>query len=182
MGMWRSSFGLALAFLMAGCGGSGDQTPPQGRAELEPWLAAGSYKSWAAEPAVHAARAPSLHGFNRIFSNHAISSNATSMSAWPDGAAAVKELYNSLTDTTIVGYAVYLKTAADSANGANWYFYERVPLDSPAPHDANGVIADGMGGSGNPNMYCVSCHSLAGSDATNTPSANSHDFVMTPVK
>ena len=32
-------------------------------------------------------------------------------------------------------------SASDSAGGANWYWYERVPLDSTAPHDGNGVVA-----------------------------------------
>ena len=43
---------------------------------------------------------------------------------------------------------VYLKTDADSAAGANWYWYERVPATSEAPHDAYGVVADSKGGSG----------------------------------
>jgi len=43
--------------------------------------------------------------------------------------------------TAPVGYAVYLKTESDSAAGANWYWYERVPLDSAVPHDSNGVVA-----------------------------------------
>lgn len=160
----------------------GPQTPPQGMANVEAWIAQGDYKSWACEPAVHMARSPSVHGFNRICSNDVISSNATGTNPWPSGAAAVKELYASLTDTTPNGYAVYLKTAADSANGAAWYYYERVPLSSTAPHDANGVVADGLGSGGAPQTICVSCHALAGSDAAHTPSTGSRDFVYTPVQ
>ena len=73
------------------------------------------------------------------------------------------------------------KTAADSAKGANWYWYERVPLDSKVPHDANGVVADGMGNSGTPLTICVDCHGGAGSDAKHTPSAGGRDQVYTPV-
>ncbi len=45
---------------------------------------------------------------------------------WPEGAAEVKEIYMAMGDATPTGgYAVSLKTSADSAEGANWYFYER---------------------------------------------------------
>lgn len=184
----------ALALFGCGGGGSGNtgggstggtggpQTPPMGGAAVEAWIAQGDYKKWACEQAVHDARSPSVHGFNRICSNDAISTNAMGTGTWPSGAAAVKELYNSLTDTTPDGYAVYLKTAADSASGANWYYYERVPLTSSAPHDANGVVADGLGSSGPAQTICVSCHAAAGSDTAHMPSTGSRDFVYTPVQ
>jgi hypothetical protein len=165
-----------------GTGTAGDaQTPPQGAANVQAWLATGQYKAWASEPAIHASRPPSPHGFDRVYSNAVIASNATSTAVWPAGAAAVKELYAMQTDTTPVGYAVYLKTAADSAGGNNWYFYESVPLTSMVPHDSNGIVADGLGGSGTANTICVSCHTAAGSDAMHTPTPNGHDFVYTPV-
>jgi cytochrome P460 len=175
---------------MVDSGGAGNaQTPPMGMTAVEAWIAGGAYKSWACESAVHASRSPSPHGFNRICSNDVISSNATATTAWPAGAAAVKELWASdpndteggAPPTAPVGYAVYLKTASDSAAGANWYWYERVPLDSAAPHDANGVVADGLGSSGPAQTICVACHSAAGSDTAHTPSANGHDEVDTPV-
>jgi cytochrome c553 len=157
------------------------QTPPIGGSLVESWLAAGWYKLWSSEPAIHGARSPSPHGFDRVYSNDVINANATGTGAWPLGAAAVKELYGSLTDTTPVGYAVYLKTQANSAAGANWYFYERVPLSSTAPHDANGVVADGLGGTGTAMSICVACHAAAGSDAAHTPSVGGRDEVYTPV-
>jgi mono/diheme cytochrome c family protein len=150
-------------------------------AAVEAWLATGDYKKWSCEPAVHAARSPSPHGFNRICSNTLISTNATGTGAWPEGASAVKELYNAVTDTTPVGYAVYLKTEASSAAGANWYWYERVPLTSAAPHDSAGVVADGLGSSGPAQTICVACHGAAGSDAAHTPSTGGRDEVYTPV-
>lgn len=179
---------LALFTLVAACGGgdasdSDDQTPPTGgRVEMESWLAAASYKDWACEPAVHAARSPSPHGFNRICSNGLIAGAAAGTTAWPKGSAAVKEIYASMTATTPVGYAVYLKTEAESAAGANWYWYERVPLDSEAAHDANGVVADGNGDSGVPKTLCVGCHGAAGADAAHTPSPGGRDQVYTPVR
>ena len=157
------------------------QIPPQGRDAIESWLKAGTYKGWSSEPAIHEARSPSPHGFNRIYSNDGITKNATSTVDWPEGAAAVKELYDSATATAPSGYAVYVKTKADSAGGANWYWYETVPLDSSAPHDANGVVADGLGGSGTAKSICVGCHAGAGSDSAHTPSPGGRDQVYTPV-
>jgi hypothetical protein len=175
---------LMLVFAISACAddNKGDaQTPPQGREAVEEWLATGMFKSWAAEPAIHESRSPSPHGFNRIWSNDLIAANATGSATWPEGAAAVKEIYNSLTDTTPVGVAVYLKLASDSAGGANWYWYERVPSDSPAPHDANGTVADGKGDAGPAKSICVGCHAAAGADQAHTPSTGGRDQVYTPV-
>ena len=58
---------------------------------------------------------------------------------------------------------------------------ERVPASSTAPHDANGVVADGKGGSGPAMSICVGCHAAAGSDAPHSPSPGGHDQVYTPV-
>ena len=159
-----------------------DQTPPQGAKAVRAWLKAAAYKTWQCEPSVHAARSPSPHGFNRICSNDMISSNYDQTGAWPKGAAAVKELYASADATEPVGYAVYLKTASDSAGGAHWYWYESVPLDSSAPHDSAGVVADGMGDSGAAKSICVGCHAGAGSDAAHTPSEHGRDQVYTAVQ
>ena len=158
------------------------QKPPQGAAAIEAWLAKGDYNDWQCEPEVHEARSPSPHGFNRICSNDAIASQATGKGDWPAGAAAVKELYASADAKKPVGYAVYLKTKADSAAGANWYWYERVPLDSAAPHDSKGVVADGMGDDGPEKSICVGCHVAAGIDAAHTPSKGGRDQVYTPVE
>jgi hypothetical protein len=184
-----SSTGSADALSDAGTGASaadgeaGSQTPPMGHAVLEAWLATGAYKTWTSEPAIHAQRSPSPHGFDRIYSNNVITANATGTGVWPAGAAAVKELYTATTDTTPVGYAVYLKTQADSAGGANWYWYERVPLSSSVPHDDGGVVADGLGtpDSGTPFTICVNCHGAAGSDGPHTPSPGGRDEVYTPL-
>ena len=165
-----------------GTGGAGSGSlPPIGATAVESWLATGAYKQWRCEPAVHAAREPSPHGFNRICSNER-SRPTPRNRRLAQGAAAVKELYANATTTTPVGYAVYLKTADDSAGGANWYWYERVPLNGAAPHDANGVVADGMGSAGTSAMQiCVGCHGPAGSDAAHTPTAGGRDLVYTPV-
>jgi hypothetical protein len=166
----------------AGASSQSLQTPPMGAKALEAWLSKGTYKDWQCEPSVHESRDPSPHGFNRICSNDVVSGHADGSDAWPSGAAAVKELYASADAKAPVGYAVYLKTKADSADGANWYWYERVPSDSAAPHDSNGVVADGMGDSGAAKTICVGCHVAAGSDGDHTPSPGGHDEVYTPVQ
>src|SRR6185312_2463302 len=160
---------------------SDDQPPPQGVEAIEAWLKGGAYKKWSCESSVHASRDPSPHGFNRICSNSLIADNARGSEDWPEGAAAVKELYASASAKTPSGYAVYLKTAADSSKGDNWYWYERVPLDSAAPHDDKGTVADGMGDNGPAKTICVGCHVAAGSDEAHTPSAGGRDQVYTPV-
>jgi len=163
----------------AGTGGSGDaQTPPQGEANIKAWLATSAYKSWKCQPAEHVAVAPSPHSYNRICSNDILAAGSPPFAV---GAAAVKELYSdSAADGGVVfGYAVYLKTAADTAadggSGANWYWYE----DNPTLDPPGGVVADGLGTTGNPLTVCVGCHSKAGSDAAH-PGAG--DFVYTQVK
>lgn len=158
------------------------QTPPRGHDAIEAWLKKGDYKAWRCEPEAHPARSPSPHGFNRICSNDALAQSASDKGDWPRGAAAVKELLESETDPDPIGYAVYLKTADDSAGGANWYWYERVPLDHPAPHDDRGVVADGLGDGGPEKNICVACHNAAGADAAHTPSPGGRDQVYTPVE
>lgn len=156
-----------------GSGGSNAQTPPIGAAAIVPWLQQGLYKSWHCETAPHTARSPSPHNIDRVCSNDVIANNATGTGPWPAGAAAVKELYAKATDTTPTGWAVYLKTHADSANGANWYYYGALT--------AGGSNVDGMGADSTVMPTCTSCHLAAGSDAAHTPSSGGRDEVYTPV-
>jgi hypothetical protein len=154
------------------------QTPPtSGGADIEKWIKDGSYLTWTCEADKHAPRSPSPHpsatGLNRICSNDVIANAAAGTTKWPKGAAAVKELFASSASTTPDGYAVYLKTDADSAGGANWYWYERVPGGT--------IAADGKGGSGAPKNICVACHAAAGSDAAHTPTTGGGDEVYTPI-
>lgn len=152
-----------------------DQTPPQGFEAIEAWLAEGHYKSWNCEAAVHGPIPISPHGMNRICSNDLLSGHPPDGGEYPVGSAGVKELYDDA-GTSIVGYAVYLHIESGTAGDA-WYWYERVPLDSPAPHDANGIVADGVGDSGPAMAICVGCHQAAGIDADHP----GHDFVYTQV-
>jgi len=165
----------ALAAL--GCGDDGStsksmdsaqrQTPPMGAAKLAAWLTSRAYQDWQCEEEPHAQRSPSPHSVNRICTNGLISDDATGSADWPEGAAAVKEIYAALGDAEPIGYAVYLKTAPDSAQGDNWYWYERV---------GDGKAVDGLGLPG-----CVGCHAAAGADAEHTPSPGGRDMVYTPL-
>jgi hypothetical protein len=147
------------------------QTPPMGESNVLAWIATGQYKRWACEPAVHAARGPSVHTpFDRVCSNDVLRAADADggTGPWPEGAAEVKEIYMAMGDATPTGgYAVSLKTSADSAGGANWYFYER--FDGT-------LYSDGLG-----TPLCTGCHSLAGSDASHTTTGGARDFVYTPV-
>ena len=157
------------------------QTPPTtGGAAVEAWVKDGSYKGWKCEPSVHPSRNPSPHGMNRICSND-LTAAFTGTGERPLGSAGVKELYDA-TGKTIVGVAVYVKTKATTDGGSSWYWYERVPLESEAPHDAKGVVADGLGASGPAKEICVGCHAGAGSDAAHTPTPGAFDQVYTQVK
>jgi len=150
------------------------QDPPTSSGtDVEAWLATGMYLSWHCEPAPHPARSPSPHSTNRICTNDVLS-GFTGTGEYPVGSAAVKEIYG--TGTTIIGYAVYRHVRA-GATGSDWWWYERLPLDSAAPHDDAGVVAAGPGTDGPARAICVACHSAAGSDAMHS----GHDFVYTQV-
>jgi len=156
------------------------QTPPTTTASaMEAWLKRGDYKGWACETAEHAQLKVSPHGFNRVCSNELAASFAGGVNdERPVNTASVKELYDD--SASLVGYAVGVKVKAESAGGDGWYWYERVPLDSAAPHDSRGVVADGLGSSGAAQSICVSCHAGAGSDAMHEVMGSS-DFVYLQV-
>ncbi len=134
-----------------GGGGSGGgavsdpQLPPtSSAADINAWLAEGHYKSWACESAEHEAVSPSPHGFNRICSNDVLSGHAGT-GEYPVGSAAVKELWDAM-GGEVIGYATYRHTKAGTT-GDTWFWFEVVPLDHPAPHDEDGVVAFGPGDS-----------------------------------
>jgi len=176
---------IPAASLVTACSSSNDgagamaasdpQRPPTtGQADVKAWLDTAAYKGWHCESAPHAARKPSPHGMNRICSNDVLAAHGDG--EFPVDSAGVKELYDA-DGKNVVGYAVYRHVKAGNAGDA-WYWYETVPSDSAAPHDATGLVAVGPGDSGPAKDICVSCHSAAGSDADHF----GHDFVYTQVK
>jgi hypothetical protein len=158
-----------------------DQTPPTTNgADVEAWLETGQYKSWTCETAPHSQLKVSPHGFNRVCSNELATGFTGDMGdERPLNTASVKELYDDAAE--LVGYAVGVKVKAKSSDGDGWYWYERVPLDSGAPHDKNGVVADGLGSAGAAKSICVGCHAGAGSDNLHSVIGSS-DFVYLQAK
>jgi hypothetical protein len=190
--MHFSRYSLPLVFsvwALSACGSSdgdssstsvttaGDaQTPPTSNGnDVEAWLKTGKYEAWTCEDVPHAQMKVSPHGHNRVCVNDLIAGFTGSGSEErPKGSAAVKELYDD--SDALVGYAVEVKLAAASDSGKNWYWYERLPLDSMAPPGSTRVVADGMGNAGAARDICVGCHAAAGSDGTHTVTKSS-DFV-----
>jgi hypothetical protein len=121
---------------------------------LNAYLQAGSYKTWAAETAIH--RAASPHPTNvRSFANPileaAMRQGATN---FPINSAVVKEIYDGANNLTT--WAVSVKTAT-KGNADDWYWYEAVS----SPANANPIV------SGNGLGSCAGCHS-AGIDYVRT--------------
>ncbi len=159
-------------------GGAEDETkvpPVTGHDDIQAWLKAGHYKKWRCETGVQEPIMISPHGKQRICSN-AILSAHTEMTEYPVDSAAVKELYDDA-GAEIIGYAVYRHIKAGT-DGGSWYWYEQVPADHPAPHDADGVVADGPGDAGPSKDICVACHQATGIDADHP----GHDFVYEQIK
>jgi hypothetical protein len=184
--LWSVGFVCALSVL-AGCAGDDDddgspreamdlgaanpqgtagddETPPTTNgADMEAWLETGAYLSWSCETVAHPQLKVSPHGQNRVCSNMlAARFTGTSDDERPVGTASVKELLDDASQ--LVGYAVAAKIDDASDGGANWYWYERLPLASSAPHDSRGVVAEGLGSSGTAQSICVGCHAGAGSN------------------
>lgn len=152
------------------------QVPPiTGHADMQTWLKAGHYTKWNCQTGSQDAEPPSPHGKQRICANSIMSGHGDG--EYPVDASAVKELHDD--GGVVVGYAVSRHVSA-GMTGDNWYWYEVVPDSSPAPHDANGVVADQIGtmGTAKGKDLCVGCHQATGSDAEH----GGHDFVYEQVK
>jgi hypothetical protein len=130
--------------------------PPTNAAELLAWLQAGSYKSWAKETAIHPAASP--HPTNVLsYANDVLEQSLRVGNAnHPVNSATVKEIYTS--DNRINGYAVAIKTQANSDGGRGWYWYEILGTAS----GPGSVVAASNGAGG-----CTGCHS-AGVDYIRT--------------
>ncbi len=119
--------------------------------QLFPYLQAGSYRTFSAESAPHASAGP--HGLVRTFINPALEGSlAAGDASHPVGSAAVKEMYR---DDALVGWAVYVKTQAETDGGNGYYWYEVSSTEDPSR-----VVAAGNGA-----PTCTGCHA-AGQDFT----------------
>jgi hypothetical protein len=130
--------------------------PPTSAPELLAWLKAGSYKSWAKEPAIHPAASPHTTNVLSYANNVLEQSIRAANTSHPINSATVKEIYTA--DNRINGYAVAIKTQANSDSGRGWYWYEILGL----ANGSGSVVASSNGASG-----CAGCHS-AGVDYIRT--------------
>ena len=116
---------------------------------LQPWLIAGSYRSWSHESKQHPSNGPHGEGVVTYLSPPLEGSLRDKAKVHPRGAAAVKELFKG---GAHVGWAVSVKTAADSVNGKTWYWYEVLSTapTAKAPYQGLGV------------EICRDCHTESG--------------------
>ncbi len=109
---------------------------------LTAFVKAGSYKTWKAEPAIHASTGP--HGGNvRTYVNDVLyASLKAGNTSHPKGSIVVKELYGSGT-SSLTGHAIDIK---DEQTG-EWVFYEGFAPGYSSPYYFRGTA-----------NFCASCH------------------------
>ncbi|MFZ5558164.1 MAG: hypothetical protein ACOZDY_15835 [Pseudomonadota bacterium] len=153
---WNIAACAALALCLPSARAQSGDVPPTDAAALLKWLQAGKYKKWPRESSPHKSQGP--HPAQVIaFLNPALDrSMAAKAPAHPQGAAAVKELYDAAGKPA--GWAVSVKTAADSGGGTGWYWYEILGATA-----SGNVVA-----SANGVPLCFGCHSTG------------RDFVLIP--
>ena len=147
---------IFLAMPLAQAQAPTGEVPPTDSAALLKWLQAGHYKNWPKESAPHKSLGP--HPTQVIaFLNPVLDRSLAGKSAvHPKGAAAVKELLDA--GGELSGWAVSVKTSADSDGGKGWYWYEILGAT-----DSGKVVAKANGV-----PLCFGCHSTG------------RDFVLIP--
>jgi hypothetical protein len=129
--------------------------PPTAAPALLKWLQAGAYKAWPKESAPHRSMGAHQTLVLTYISPALDKSLAGKAAAHPKGAAAVKELLDATGKPA--GWAVSVKTSADSDGGKGWYWFEVLGSAAGSPTTANG----------NGVSLCVGCHAR-GRDAVLT--------------
>jgi Cytochrome P460 len=132
-------------------------TVPVKPAELQAWLIAAHYRKWAHESKPHESTGPHEETVKTFISPSLRASLQQRDATHPEGAAAVKELYDGSGQHK--GWAVSVKVAADSASGKGWYWYE---VFSTAP-DAKPAY-EGVG-----KELCRDCHTEKSVDQVLVP-------------
>lgn len=135
---------------------SADENPPTDGTALYSWLKAGEYKDWKHESKMHKSAGPHPQQVLTYLNKSLDDSLSKGAKSHPKGSATVKELFDG--SGNLSGWAVSVKTQADSAAGQGWYWYEMLGTNP----DSN-VVADGNGV-----PLCFGCH---------TPGK---DFVLIP--
>ncbi len=132
--------------------GSSNSEVPTEQTALHGYLSGGSYTELGvAETASHASRGPHTKvGLPvRVFMNDAMEASLSAGNAeHPAGASAVKEMFDA--DGELEGWAVMVKTQAESDGGQGWFWYETTSTE-----DASSVV-----GIGNGVPLCYGCHSI----------------------
>ncbi len=135
-----------------------DSLVPTDSGALHRFLKAGGYKDFPAqESASHSSRGPhSTVGWPvKVFMDAKTDAALKAGEAFPAGSSLVKEMYTEA--GVLQGWAVMVKTQADSAGGQGWFWYESTNVD-----DSSDIVAAGNGV-----PLCFGCHSIG------------HDFVLT---
>lgn len=122
------------------------EIPPTESAELLKWLQGGGYKKWAKESAPHASLGPHPTQVIAYLNTALDRSLAAKAPSHPKGSAAVKELLDG--SGNLSGWAVSVKTSANSDGGKGWYWYEILGTSAGAR-----VVAEAKGV-----PLCFACH------------------------
>ena len=114
-----------------------DSVVPTDAQRLHEFLKAGSYKSFQRkESEKHPSRGPHAK-FNwpvRVYLDAKIDASlAAGNASHPAGSSIVKEMY-SADGSELVGWAVMVKTQADSAGGQGWFWYETTNTEDKQGH------------------------------------------------
>ncbi len=127
--------------------------------DLFEFLTAGRYKSWAHESQLREVPTRVPHpDYVVTYLNAALDdSMKAGNDSHPAGSAAVKEMYDE--GRELLGWAVSVKTDADSDRGRNWYWYETISTTDPSD-----IVVEGMGA-----QLCVRCHARGGVDNVRIP-------------
>lgn len=159
MAISKKMFSTSAVFgilLTAGNFSVASEDPPLSHDSLFQWLKDGNYKSWVSESEKHPSAGPHPQAVIAYLNASLNESMAVGNASHPQGAAAVKELFDGSGELS--GWAVSVKTQDDSAAGQGWYWYEILGISADSR-----VVADGNGV-----PLCFGCH---------TPG---NDFVLIP--
>lgn len=130
--------------------------PPTEPVALLKWLQGGSYRQWPKESAPHRSMGPHQSLVVTYLNPMLDQSLGAKAAAHPTGSAAVKELLDA--GSKVSGWAVSVKTGADSDGGKGWFWYEILGTSS-----SGSVTAQANGA-----PLCGGCH------------ARGRDFVLIP--
>lgn len=156
----RQIIGLCAAILAvcAACGGksgggddggNGDSGGGMTKAEVEAFLAGGTYAEWSAKQPAPIDGVSSHKGITRTYLNDAAAAALRAGTApLPKGSLVVKEMFDA--DRVTVVAKALMQKVADGAGGDTWLWYE-----SPS-HYGTGVAV------------CTGCHDDAGVDFVRT--------------